>query len=189
MAAGKVYSFYKDLPSWAKGVVIIGGLGVTYIFASQIVKIIRRDADKRKAEEGLKDSNEEQKQLEEQGVMPTFSNSQFKGWADAIQNQFDGCDSSSPLSVFGELGVSLPANLTFWSGSALVIWKIIGQFKNDLDFLTLVNAYGVRKYDQCGWGTGDVDGNLYKAMNDELAQWEIDAINKKLKSLGISKKF
>jgi hypothetical protein len=189
MAAGKIYSFYKELPSWAKGVVIIGGLGVTYLFASQVIKIVRADADKRKAEEGLKDSRDEQKKLEEQGLVASFPQSQFNGWVDSIVTQFDGCDIGSPLSVFGEVGIPLPANSAFWSDSALTIWKIISQFKNDLDFLALINTYSIREYDQCGWGTGNFKGNLYQAVKDELAQWEIDAINNKLKSLKINRQF
>ena len=81
----------------------------------------------------------------------------------------------------------MPVNLTFWSGSALTLWKIVSQFKNDLDFLNLVNVYGVREYKDCI--IGKVNGNLYYAVKDELAQWEIDQINEKLKQLKISYQF
>ena len=44
--------YYKELPDWAKGVVVVGTMTVTYIFLSQIVKKIRQE-------------KEQQKQLEE----------------------------------------------------------------------------------------------------------------------------
>jgi len=62
--ANKFYDYYKELPSWAKGVVVVGGLGVVYIFASQVIKKLKQDAEieikNRKAE-----VIEEEKRLEE----------------------------------------------------------------------------------------------------------------------------
>ena len=36
MANDKLYNYYKDLPPWAKGVVVVGGLGMVYIIGSKI---------------------------------------------------------------------------------------------------------------------------------------------------------
>ena len=38
MANDKVYKYYTELPGWAKGVVIIGGLGIAYIVGTTIYK-------------------------------------------------------------------------------------------------------------------------------------------------------
>ena len=184
MAAGKVYSFYKDLPSWAKGIVIIGGLGVTYIFASQIVKIVRADAEKRKAEEGLKDTRDEQTKLEEAGVPSNFPKSTYKGWADNIEEQFTGCDTSSPLIPSNTIGIPY---ISGWSGSAVTLYNILNELKNDLDFVNLIVAFDNREYNDCLWGT--VKGNLYKAVSNELNTTEIKGMNDTLKKNGIKYKF
>jgi hypothetical protein len=184
MAAGKVYSFYKDLPSWAKGVVIIGGLGVTYIFASQIIKIIRTDADKRKSEEGLKDTRDEQTKLEEEGVSRSFPKSTYKGWADNIEEQFTGCDSSSPLIPSNTVGIPY---ISGWSASAVTLFNILNELKTDLDFVDLIDAFAFREYDDCIFGT--VKGNLYKAVSNELNTTEVKGMNDLLKTKGIKYKF
>jgi hypothetical protein len=67
---------------------------------------------------------------------------------------------------------------------------IISKFKNDLDFLKLSTAWGVRTYDQCGWGTGNVENaTLSKAISDELNEGEISKINGALAKQGIKYRF
>ena len=36
MKTDNVYKYYKDLPPWAKGVVVVGSLGLAYIIGSKI---------------------------------------------------------------------------------------------------------------------------------------------------------
>jgi len=184
MAQGKVFSYYTQLPNWAKGVVIVGSLGVTYLFASQIIKIIRKDADKRKAEEGLKDTREEQTKLEEAGVLRSFPKSTYKGWADNIEEQFTGCDMTSPIIPSNTVGIPY---ISGWSGSAVTLYNILNELKNDLDFVDLIDAFGNREYNDCIFGT--VKGNLYKAVSNELNTTEIRGMNDTLKTKGIKYKF
>ena len=36
----KVYQYYKDLPPWAKGVVVVGGAVVVYLFGSRVYRAV-----------------------------------------------------------------------------------------------------------------------------------------------------
>jgi len=179
------YNFYKDLPSWAKGVFVIGVGVVAYIVLSKVYKGIKVAAEKAKDSKTTKDIDQELKDLQIQGFKKSFANSQYKAWADVIQQQFDGCDSkqnvfdmSDPL--FGWAGT--------FSGSGKLVAGIFNQLKNNTDFAALVAAYGVRTYDQCGLWTGNVTGNIYKAFADELDEGERRELNKKLATKGITYK-
>lgn len=168
--SNKAFEYYKELPSWAKGVVVIGVLGIGYIIISKLYKGVKeqqKSADQRRTNQA---QLEEKRNLENLGMRLTYPKSQYKAWADAIQTQLSGCD---PLEH-----------------SMTVIGNAIGKLKNDLDFLELSTAWGVsRTYDQCGWGMGDFTGSFQQAVNDELRTVEINILNKDLASKGISYRF
>lgn len=185
MNTSKTMEIWNGLPTWAKGVVAVGGLAAVYFG-------VRGFLNKVKADAAMKDQlltqqnqeNELQNQIEN-GIRPSYSQSQYMQWADEIQNQFDGCDVSPRLPVdprtFGNQN---------WSGSGAKMATIILQLKNNADFLALSTSWGAsRTYDQCGWGMGDFSGNLSQAVTDELAQDEINALNSYLLSKGITYKF
>jgi hypothetical protein len=184
--ANKAYQYYTELPSWAKGIVVVGTLGVVYFVGKGILDKIKANAQVAKQMETINTQTDEINQMQQSGVKPTFSDSQYKSWADGIANQFSGCDAipKVPLVPAKFLGF-----ITNWSGSGAYFVNIISKFKNDLDFLKLSQAYGIRTYDQCGWGTGDVTGTLAQAIADELDDNEVTAINKVLSTSGIKYSF
>jgi hypothetical protein len=183
--SNKAFEVYKGLPSWAKGVVVIGGIAIVYFTTKSFLKRIKQSAEKKKDMEVVVEQKKELDILVKDGVYPTFSGSQYKAWADALQKQFDGCDPSIRIPLLA------PTSLwnSQWSGSGAKLVNIIYKFKNDADFLQLSQAYGVRTYDQCGWGTGNFTGSLAAAISDELDESEINAINQALSKQGIKYKF
>ena len=163
------YNKFKRLPKPIKyATLAAGGLG--------IYAIINYFGRHSKPGETPEAAQAELGQLASQGITPTFSEYQFKSWADSIRTQFNGCD----------LSFGTPWRLT---ESGQTIYDIVKQFKNDADFLMLITVYGVRMYDQCGPFTGNFKGNLYAAVKDELASDEIKTINSKLASNNITYRF
>jgi len=167
--ANKVYDYYKDLPSWAKGVTIVGGLAIAYIIGNRIYKGIKASSEYKGQKETLNQQEAEIKNLQQTGMRLSYPPSQYKAWADAIASAFAGCD---------PLGNSLGA-----------IAEPINKMKNNLDFLKLQTSFAIREYDQCGWGTGNFKNNLQSAVNDELTQKEINFLNKVLRDKGITYQF
>lgn len=175
-----VYQYYKELPSWAKGVIVVGGAAVVYLTATRIIRSIKnvgRQKDARKTQSEVKS---ELSDLVKQGVKKSFPDSQYNAWADKIEKQFDGVDwkqnwFDKDVPIIGQ-----------WSGSGKSVAEIFKQLKNNADFLALVSAYGIRTYDQAGVWTGDFTGNLYQAIQDELDKGEIDALNALLKKKSIT---
>lgn len=176
----KVYKFYKELPSWAKGVIVVGGAAVVYFTATRIFRNIKNARNQKDAKKTQSEVKSELAQLQQQGIKKSYPDSQYNSWADRIQKQFDGIDwkqnwFDKDVPIIGQ-----------WSGSGKSVAEIFKQLKNNVDFLALVAAYGIRTYDQAGVFTGDFTGNLYQAIQDELDKGEIDALNALLKKKGIT---
>ena len=181
--ANKVYQYYKELPSWAK--VVIGGIAIAYFTTKQFIARIKAQNKKKVDMATVVEQKKEINNLEKTGLRATFPDSQYKAWADAIKDAFDGCDPSLRVPILA------PTSLwnKNWSSSGAKFVNIIYKFKNDLDFLKLSEAWGVRSYDQCGWGTGDVTGTLSNAVADELDETEVTAINNALAKQNIKYKY
>ncbi len=178
-----IKSYWTDLPQWAKGAIAVGGLAVVYFAARGVWKQFRKVEEQGKARQTVREQKSEIADMQRNGVRPSYPESQFKSWADRLQKQYDGADLNNNLFDY-----NIPV-LGTWSGSGKVTAQIVGQLKNNLDFLKLSDAWGVRTYDQAGWFTGDFTGNLIQAVNDELDNGEVNALNNILKKNGISYRF
>jgi hypothetical protein len=167
--ANKVYDYYKELPSWAKGVVVVGVLGVTYIFASQIIRKIKENAQRSKLEQSVNDAKEELNALVKSGVKPTITKSQADAYVDKIISQFKNADL---------LLQSYPTIKSVFEG-----------LKNNADYLLLKQQFGLRTYNDAfnlfGWNQVK-NVTLEAAIQDELTQGRIDSLNKILASKGIT---
>jgi hypothetical protein len=175
-----VYQYYKELPSWAKGFIVLFGAAVTYITAARIIKSIKNAKNRKDERKTQSEVKSELNQLQSQGIKKSYPDSQYNAWADKIEKQFDGIDwkqnwFDKDVPIIGQ-----------WSGSGKSVAEVFKQLKNNVDFLALVSAYGIRTYDQAGIFTGDFTGNLYQAIQDELDKGEIDALNAVLKKKGIT---
>jgi hypothetical protein len=175
------FAWFKQLPPWAKGVVAVVVVGGGAYVSYKIYRGFKDAIEKGKSQKSIKDVGKERAVLEEQGQKATYSDSQYQGWATALLDQFAGCDFSAPMPIFPGLNLS-------YSGQK--IYSILNGFKNNVDFLKLVEAWGIRTYDDCGWGSGDVTNvNLYQAVANELGNGEIETLNKLLKSKSITYSF
>lgn len=180
MKAG-IFEYYKELPGWAKGTIVVGGIVIVSFTGWKVYKGIQQAVDKAKANKSIADVKGERLAEENKGIAGSFSDSQYQGFASAIQNQFEGCDFSTTVPFF-------PGKDLTYSGR--ILYNILSSLKNNVDFLKLVEAWGIRTYDACGIGNGDViNVNLYGAVTDELTSDEITLINDLLKTKGITYTF
>jgi hypothetical protein len=173
--ANKFYDYYKELPSWAKGVVVVGGLGVVYIFASQVIKKLKQDAEQKKRQGEVISAEEEYKNLLNMGVKPTINVPIAESISAAIVDASNSCGTDNK--------------------------KINAQFdkiKNDADIYLLVKTFGIRKKVRCLFSDDETAGfwsqdtppmSLSAMINSELSTSEIIALNNKLSSKGIKYKF
>jgi hypothetical protein len=169
------------LPTWAKGVIAVGGALVGYLLVNKIIKDIKNKKSIKEQMESVKNASNELQNIVKSGTKPSYADSQYSSWSDSLQKAFAGCDWEQPLFPTG-VNVGYTFGLTGWSGSGAKLANVVLKLKNDADFLKLITVYGVRTYDQCGFPpiSGDFTGNLYSAVADELSDAEINALNKYL---------
>jgi hypothetical protein len=186
MADSKVFKVYQELPQWAKGVVVVGGLVVTYIVGNTIYKRIKAFSDSADAQNKLRQLEDDLDKKLKQGQQPTFSSTQYNNFADSIQTEFEGCDYTTPF---------IPVPTTWilyigWSNSGASLFNILYQFNNDVDFLALQKAFATRTISK-GWYCGGDYTNvtLSQAVNKQLNSQEIAAVNKLLTQKGITYRF
>ena len=165
----KVFSYYKELPSWAKGVVAIGGIGIAFYIGYTLIRRIKSQAETIKMRETVVTQETELKDKLDTGMKLTYGESQYKGWANQLAVEFAGCD---------------PFNASFG-----ILINILYALKNDADFLKLCTSYDVRSHDQCGVWNGDFKGNLYEAVKDEFNNDDIIKLNKALRLQKITYQF
>lgn len=171
------YQFYEGLPSWGKAIVVIGGGGIAWFgIINPARKLIIKKLDETKAQQTVNKFSSDVSSLSKQGIRPSYSDAQYKAWADKISSQFDGCDFS--VAILGG-----------YSTSGQTVVDVLKLLKNDADFAKLVTAYGVRTYDQCGPFTGNFTGDLFHAVSDELRDYEIQGLNNQLQLQKINYRF
>lgn len=83
--------------------------------------------------------------LASQGIKPAYSQADFGAMANSLEQTFTGCG----------LGYTDVVKPTF------------EKLKNDADVYALIQNYGVRKFDECGWGT--FNGDLSSALSYKLS--------------------
>lgn len=177
----KAYQGFRGLPMWAQGIIAVGGAAAVYFVGKGVIDRIKSQAQVAKEKETLKQVSKDLKGLLASGIRKSYSDSQYKQWADNIEKQFAGCDFSP--SIFQ---VDVPI-LGGYSGSGSYLHSVLKKMKNDADMLALVESFGLRTYDQCGpriFGiTGDFGpASLNQAVQDELDQDEINGLNNLLTS-------
>ncbi len=140
--------YVDDLPPWAKGVVTILLLAGTAAVSYAVYKNVKANRDKAGAEKEKKASEKELDAMKNKGERISFPESAYEGAANEIANKLDGCET---------LGSELE-----------VIQQVIRVVKRPIDWLQLAKAFGVRKIDNCGLGTGDTNYTLPALLKDQL---------------------
>lgn len=182
MAENKLFKVYEELPGWAKGVVVIGGMAIAYAVGSTIYNRIKRISDDADQQDKLNKVQEELNKQNQQGVKATYTDVQFNNFADAAQNAFTNCRVPViPCST--SLGVLCQSN------SYREFYPIIEQLKNDADFLQLQKTFGVRTISKQFYCGGDIRMNLPTLVKDHLNKYEIATINSTMKANGINYTF
>ena len=186
MGDNKAFKVYEDLPNWARGVVVVGGLVVLYIVGNTIYKKIQGLSSNVDTQNKLNQINNDLNNKLNQGQQPTFNSTQYNNFADAIAAAFTGCDYSSPIIP---ISTSVPI-IGGYSNSGAVVYNILYKFNNDVDFLALQKAFGTRTISKSWLCGGDFNNvSLEAAVTNQLNNYEISGINDLLSSRNITLRF
>lgn len=153
----KAGNYFTQLPTWAKGILAVGGLAIVAFVGYKIYKKIQQQKESSEEKDVIKDIKNEERNLIQQGLKQTFNDSVYESSANFIFQKLDGCEtSSSELQVMSE---------------------VLRVCQNKLDWTKLVGAFGTRTVDNCGIGTGDTDYSLPTLLKDQLDSTEIGGVN------------
>ena len=146
----KILGFFKDIPGWAKGVMLII---VVLLIAWIVYKFYKTTGFQTGEERDIqKDLDKDQDVLIDKGQKPTFPRTWYRGAADKLQ----GCGAGQNIGGTDES----------------CIYSVFVQLKNDLDVLLLTEAFGSRRK-----GFSLTDANLNGWISDEMNSEERAALN------------
>ena len=134
----KVFGFFKDIPGWAKGIIIIIIIILLALVIWKFVKAVKPKTDEEK------DVGKDIDNASGQGQKPSYARAAYNGYADKIYTSgagqhIGGTDEDS-------------------------IYDVFRLMKNDLDILLLIQAFGKRRK---GFSLDDADlgGYIGDEMN------------------------
>ena len=171
----KVYQYYKELPPWAKGIVVVGGVAVIYFTAKSIVGSINEAKNRAIQLKEIDNANNELIALRKKGIVPTLPQSNYEALSNSLIDAFNGCgtDFAKVKSIFEQL-------------------------KNQADALFFVKTFGLRKKQRClfsddaredFWSNFTPPMSLSAHLASDLSSTDIATINKMLKAKNITLQF
>jgi len=166
----KVYQYYKDLPPWAKGVVVVGGAVVVYLVGSRVYRAVFPTEAQRKNRELEKNIDSEISKMQGNGKKASFSDSNYNTFANTIYN-------SMRFAVGDDYGT---------------VESTLKRMKNDLDVAKLIKAFGLKQDYFFGLPAGDkmdLFTFVQKELGNEyggLTNYRVKKINEDWSKKGIS---
>ena len=162
----KLGELYKELPTWAKGTVVVGTLAGATVLVLFTVKKLRQLAEERKLNS---EGNSADDDLNESNTKPTLSKAALEGMCQTLTAAFDGCGTDEDA-----------------------IRRVFTRCRNKEDVLALIKTYGNRKFDACNWSGdfGNSSGSLSNALTQELDNDDLETyVNKPLRDARIDYSF
>lgn len=159
------FAYYKEQPGWAKGLITLVLLAIVLLALYQGYALIKKGIEVAKAKKSLNTIDTNIKAMQQSGIKPSYSDSQYAAWANALQIAFDG-----------------------YGTDEVAIENIILMMKKDIDVLKLIEAYGVREI-KGGWLMPNFTGDLASTLASELDSNEIRDMNQNLRNNGIQFQF
>ncbi len=164
--SNKIFEAYKDLPSWAKGVVVVGGIAIAYIVGSTVYK----------------------------KLFPTPPPQELLNVEDDIARLSKTQTASYPDSAYDQYAVTVyNAQRTSFGNDSATIRDVLELMNNDLDVAKLIKAYGVRQ--DYAFGVATESYTLLSAARNGISSdlfgafsYRIDDVNKDWASKGITYK-
>lgn len=152
----------EEIPSWAKGIIVVAGLGLAgyfiYKFAKGGLKSLK---DAKEKNQLLSD----EKGLQNIGMKYSYMTSQYNTFADKVFSALKGASEDETMIKY-----------------------VMSNMKNDLDVLALIKAYGIRDASYWGWESANYD--LVTAINAYLESDEVETyVNAPLRSNGVKYQF
>jgi hypothetical protein len=165
--------YYEQQPGPVK-VIVVAGLA---LLGYSIYRGIKRRQEERDLLKAAQAANSELAQLANQGVHPTYNDSQFEAFSVAIDGAVAGCGTDEEA-----------------------IFSVFRAMKNEADIRKLISVFGVRYLTPCVYSDPvsysiwlanhqAYPGDLASFLATDLSSGDVQEINEILKSNGIEYQF
>ena len=166
---------YTELPQWAKGVVVVGGLVVGYL---AVTAILRKLKEAKTNAESLTEVNDATSELQTEiksGKKPSLPKTTIEAMANAIVAASNDCGTDEKQ-----------------------IYAQFDKVTNQADVLLLVQVFGLRQKVRCPFSDDPRESffsantppmSLSAMLNSELDTTQMQTLNNKLATKGIKYKF
>jgi hypothetical protein len=168
----KVYSYYQSLPSWAKGVIVVGGAVIVSYAGFKLFRKIFPSAEEKKNKELAKNIDSEIQKNLSNGMKPSFSDAQYGLFANTVYD-------SMRYAIGDDYGK---------------VVTVLKQMKNNLDVEKLIKVFGNKQNYVFGLPAGEPK-DLFTFVSSELGNeyfgvtsYRVTDINKDWAKKGISYK-
>lgn len=163
--SNSAYQYYKDLPGWAKGTVIVGGALIGFFVGKSIWDTVKKalappPVNLKEAKDAVSTLNA----LASQGQTPTQTDAQFQGYVSTLVTSMSGCFQSF-----------------------VNVQTVFSNLNNNADLYKLIAVFGTQTVNECLWGSDTY--SLSEALNARLNSAQVANINSILATKGISYSF
>jgi hypothetical protein len=155
----KVYTYYKELPSWAKGVVVVGAGVVVAFLGYKLYKVVFPSASEKKGRELITSTDKEIRDAINRGLKATYPDSNYIGFASTIYEGMRYCVGDD----YGTVETTLK------------------KMQNDIDVAKLIKAFGM-KQDYCFGIPESAPKDLFQFVQSELGN-ELMLTNYRIKNI------
>lgn len=157
---------FKKLPNWAQAIIVLVILVLVFFILRELKKFIELRRSSAGARSEVNTNETRINQLAAQGIVPTITRADAESMANAIQEAANGCD---------------PAQ----QGATQIMARVYAT-QNEADWRQLVDAFGIRTWDACGFFTGDTTGSLTTLMISELNGDQLAEARRHLGQFGVT---
>lgn len=175
MAEKGLMKVYTELPSWAKGVVVVGGLAMSYLAVTAVLRKLKESKIKKESLSEINGATSELQAEINSGKKPTLPKTTIEAMANAIVSASNDCGTNEKQ-----------------------IYAQFDKVSNQADVLLLVQVFGLRKKVRCPFSDDPRESffsadtppmSLSAMLNSELDTTQMQTLNNKLASKGINYKF
>ena len=145
----KMYQYYTELPSWAKGIVVVGGVAVLGYISFKIYKKLFPSDKEKENRMLLNNVDSEIDRLKRSGQKLTFAEPTYNTLANTLYE-------SMRYAVGDDYGK---------------VVEIMKSMKNDLDVSTIIKAFGIRQNYLFGIPTGEPQDLLTWIARELGEEW------------------
>ena len=157
---------FKELPTWAKGVIAVVGVVAVGGVGFAIYKAFKKFGERKDEREVESATQTVLNQLQNQGVTPTLNDADAVTLARYIETALTDCE-----TVATEDGV---------------INRVVNAVNNQADWVKLVQTFGVRKISDCMSWT-DTEYDLKSLLLDQLDSFTMFGLGKRYSEVLVEK--